>query len=137
MSPPISIPKENYSPIVSFQFQGSKSSFNENEYNPNLLNNSSSILLNNEYIEKTKLFSQAFSDVYNKIYKLTNEYNLGNISIENDELYSHIFIIKVPQKPEYKEILHLWDKILDDVEEFCKQKGYESYYKNIQIVLRR
>lgn len=137
MSPPSSIPKENYSPIISFQFKGSKSTFNENEYNPNLLNNFSSVLLNNEYIEKTKIISQAFIDVYNRIYQLTKEYNLGNISIENDELYSYIYIIKVPRKLEYKKILQLWDKILDDIEEFCKQKGYESYYKNIQIVLRR
>ena len=136
MSPPISIPKENYTPILPFKFQGSKSTFTKHEYNPNLLNNPN-ILLNNDFTEKTKIFTQAFIDVYNKIYQLTKEYNLGSISIETDELYTHVFVIEVPKKDSYNEIIQLWDKIIDIIEEYCNQKGYNSYYKNIQIVLRR
>lgn len=136
MSPPISIPKENYSPIVPFQFQESNSTFTENEYNPKLLNNSN-VLLNNEYIEQNRIIIQAFTDVYNKIYQLTKEYQLGNIFIETDELYTHVFVIEAPKKVNYKKILQIWDIIIDDIEEYCIQKGYKSYYKNIQIVLRR
>ncbi len=105
-----------------------------------------SLINNEEYsrklkeMDKTGIFNEVKtfpSDIYSKIYQLTKKYNLGSISIENDEVYSYIYIIKVPQKLDYKKILQLWDKILDDVKEFCKQKEYESYYKNIQIVLRR
>ena len=136
MSPPISI-QENYSQTLSFQFQGSRSTFTENEYNPNLLNKYPHVLVSNEYIEKTKRTTQAFTDIYNKIYQLTKQYQLGKISIETDELYAYVFVINVPKKQNYTQILEIWDKILEDVEDYCKQKKYSRYYKTIQIVLRR
>lgn len=81
--------------------------------------------------------TQAFTDIYNKIYQLTKQYQLGKISIENDELYDYVFVINAPKKQNYNQILNIWDKILQDVEYYCKQKRYTLYYKNIQIVLRR
>ena len=83
--------------------------------------------------------SQAFNDVYNKLYQLTKEYNLGSISLEQDidGQYHYVFVIQIPKNYEYKQALKIWDKILEDIDDFCKQKGYTSYYENIQIVLRR
>lgn len=81
--------------------------------------------------------SQEFNDIYNKIYQLTKEYYLGDISIKtDDELYSYVYIIQIPKNYEYKQALKIWDKIISEIEQYCISRGYEKFFKNIQIILR-
>ena len=135
---PTSIP-ENYSPIDSFCFQGVlRTTFSKQGYNPNNLNNtihSSNIVKNQEKIIQNK----EFRDVYNKIFQITKKYDLGQISVEEDieESYVHIFVIQVPKEyDDYDKVLVIWDKIIDEIEEYCNIMGYTKYYKSIQIILK-
>lgn len=135
---PTSIP-ENYSPIDSFCFQGVlRTTFPKQGYNPNNLNNtihSSTIVKNQEKIIQNK----EFRDVYNKIFQITKKYDLGQISVEEDieESYVHIFVIQVPKEyDDYDKVLIIWDKIIDEIEEYCNIIGYAKYYKSIQIILK-
>ena len=82
--------------------------------------------------------SQAFNDVYNNLYQLTKEYNLGSIFLEQDidSQYSYVFVIQIPKNYEYKQALKIWDKIISEIEQYCISRGYEKFFKNIQIILR-
>lgn len=82
--------------------------------------------------------SQGFNDIYNKIYQLTKEYKLGSISLEQDidGQYHYVFVIQIPKNYEYKQALKIWDKIISEMELYSISRGYEKFFKNIQIILR-
>ena len=49
----------------------------------------------------------------------------------------HIFVIQVPKEyDDYDKVLVIWDKIIDEIEEYCNIMGYTKYYKSIQIILK-
>ncbi|MGI6564884.1 hypothetical protein [Methanosphaera sp.] len=81
--------------------------------------------------------SQAFNDIYNKIYQLTKKYKLGSISLEQDidNQYHYVFVIQIPKNYEYKQALKIWDKIISEMELYSISRGYEKFFKNIQIIL--
>ena len=139
MSPPTSMTTEIYSPIIPLQFKGGiYHSFHKNEYNPNLLNDVPYVIISNETQEKIKENTQCFHEVYNKIFQLTRRYKLGSISLEQDidNQYTCVFVIQIPKNYEYKKALKIWDKIISEMELYSISRGYEKFFKNIQIVLK-
>lgn len=91
------------------------------------------------YMKMTQILYIRYSMmIYSKIYQLTKKYNLGSISLEQDidDQYHYVFVIQIPKNYEYKQALKIWDKIISEIELYSISRGYEKFFKNIQIILR-
>ena len=71
-----------------------------------------------------------------KISEINTKYQLDGYEISSSEDFDNLFILYIPSNKKYESMMRVWDKIIIELEQYCKDKEMENYLDNNGVVLR-